>query len=213
MARGDSPPFARGETWSNSDPQVAAYAALYGDGGVNIQGKEYIFEPNSQDSETAFPSSNDPCGRPIHVKVVRNKSGINLKPGRLVHYKTDDANGYEVSVDGYCNALADRPAGIVDEFLPAAGVADDDLFYIVIEGPTLVTQPGTATSVVVGDRLVPAGGTGRTNDDSGRVTKADFTGSAATLAENIVNQVGFCASANDVNNAQYAAVVRFGGVA
>ena len=228
MARGDSPPFARGETYANGNAYILdANNPLNasGFGGINIQGKEFVFEPNSADAETGYPLGvNDPAGRPIRVKVVRNTSGINLLPGRLVHYSTSDPNGYEVSVDGYCFEASDRPAGIVDEFLPPAGVVPNDLFYIVTEGPTLVTQPATPITTVVESRLVPAatgttypvtGGpaTGRVDPAAGRVALQDTTQTGAALFAQIQNQVGFAAAANSTANAQFGAVIRMGGVA
>ena len=58
-------------------------------GGVNLEGKEFVFEPNSQDDFGAQYSAAygpDPNGRPIQVNVVRNRSGIYLKGGLLAHY-------------------------------------------------------------------------------------------------------------------------------
>jgi hypothetical protein len=217
MARRETGPFARGETYANGNAYILDSSNpenTSGLGGINLQGKVYDFEPNAIDAESGYPTSqNDPSGRATTCKVVRNLSGVNLKPGRLVHYSLTDTNGYEGSVDGYCYQLSDRPAGIVDEILPATGVVPNDLFYIVIDGPTVVTQGASPVNAVVESRLVPAAtGSSRTDDLAGRVALADFTGSAATLAENIVNQIGFASVANDVANAQFGAVIHFGGV-
>jgi hypothetical protein len=194
MGRLDSPPFERGATFYNGGTIDTNDL-----GGANLEGREYVFEPTSGDPA-------DPTGRAVRVRVVRNKSGIALKPKRVVKYEAADP--FETKVSGYVSALADSPAGVVDEFLPAAGVPNNDLFYIVVDGPSLVTQPGTASSVAIGDRIVPTTGTSATNDDAGRVAKQDLTGATATLGNNIQNVVGFAAEANSTNNDDYKAIVR-----
>ncbi len=203
MAREETPPFARGESYYNGETIDSNNL-----GGVNLEGKEFVFEVNAPDDYAA----QDPSGRYVRVKVVRNRSGTNLKPGRIAHFKAADP--YECSVDGYCAGVGDRPAGVIDEFLPAAGVPDLDLFYVVIEGPTKVKQPGSSSDVLaIGDRLVPATGTSATNDDAGRVAKQAQTtiaDAATTVAafNNIQNCIGFAAEANNsVEDAMVKAIV------
>jgi hypothetical protein len=158
-----------------------------------------VFEVNAPD---------DPSGRLVRVKVVRNVSGQNLKPSRLAVFKALDP--YETQVDGYTFAVGDRPAGVIDEFLPAAGVPNNDLFYLVINGPTLVTQPHTGNSnLTIGTRIVPtAGGAANKTDDlAGRVLAQDLTGATATLGNNIQNCIGFARVANNTVDALVKAVV------
>jgi hypothetical protein len=203
MARDETPPFARGETYYNGE-------TIDGNnlGGVNLEGKEYVFEVNAPDDYAA----SDPSGRPVRVKVVRNRSGINLKPARIAHF--NPADPYECSVDGYCYGVSQRPAGVIDEFLPPAGVPPLDLFYLVTEGPTKVTQlSANADVLAIGDRLVPGLGTSATNNDAGRVAKqaqatiSDTTTTAAAFS-NIQNCVGFAAQADNSNeDAQIRAIV------
>lgn len=204
MARDDAPLFSRGETAYNGMTINASDPA--GLVGVNWEGKEFVFEP---DGPYQPAGSSDPNGRQIRVKVVRNRSAVNLKPGRLVHYDESGTYNLETGVDGYCYQLADRPAGIVDEYLPAAGVPPNDLFYIVIDGPSKVTnQHAAPITAAVGNRLVPAAtGTGRTDDLAGRVALQDLTGATATLGNNIQNVLGFAAIANSTADAQFSAVI------
>jgi hypothetical protein len=211
MARDEAPPFARGETWYNLGSSGSIdLADPLGLGGVNLEGREYLFEVNSQDQGTGYPAGQDPSGRQIRVKVVRNRSGVNLKPGRIAHFLASSSYPYESAVDGYTFALGDRPAGIVDEFLPAGGVIPNDLFYIVLDGPTKVTQPASPTSVAIGDHLVPSTtGSSATDDLAGRFAKQDLTGSAATLGNNIQNNFGFAAAADNTGNDLVDAVVHF----
>ena len=203
MARDESPPFARGETYANGNAEILnAASGPWGLGGINLEGKEFVFEPNAdgQGGTTYSQLGSDPAGRPIRVKVVRNVSGQNLKPKRLVKFQTGTAGvPLETRVDGYTSAVSDIPAGVTDEFLPTAGVPNNDLFYVVIDGPTIGTSlsasPGT---LATGSRLVPGAGTSLTNDDAGRVALQDLTGSAATLGNNIQNRVGRVDSATSI---------------
>lgn len=218
MARDEAPPFVRGGTWyggntiNQADPQ--------GLGGINLEGKEWVFEPSSEIDPSTYPSTTDPNGRFIRVKCVRNRSTINIKPGRLVHY---DAGGTftfnsatvgpfngDTGVDGYCYQLADRPAGVADELLPAAGVPPWDLFYIVVDGPTkFVNQHASPITTAIGSKLVPAAtGSNRTDDLAGRVALQDLTGATATLANNIQNAVGYADAVNSTADASFKGIVR-----
>jgi len=216
MARDDAPPFARGETWYNGGPIDPTSDATLG--GVNIEGKEFIFEANSQDNFTNSYSnaSMDPCGRQIHVKVVRNASGVNLLPSRVAHYQATD-HPYETRIDGYCYNLADRPAGIVDEFLPAAGVAPNDLFYVVVKGPSRVTQPHVSPAALLcGSVIVPTNfGTPASVTDplGGRIALQDLTGSGAVLGNNLQNRIGYVSTPNaSVIDASLNMIVHLGCV-
>lgn len=206
MARDEAPPFARGETFFNGQAKDPMYADP-----LHFLGKEYVFEVNSQgisQPPTTATQVYDPSGRAVRVRVVQNKSGVLLKPGRIAHYLASDP--YETQVDGYTFAVGDRPAGVIDEFLPPAGVAIDDLFYLVVEGPTKFTQLSASAAILVsGDRLVPGTGTSATNNDAGRVAKGDYSGATTVLGNNILNRVGFASIANNsVEDAQFAGVVR-----
>lgn len=202
MARDEAGPFARGETLYNGSP-----IDLTNLGGTNLEGKEYVFEVNSPDD----PNMADPSGRGIRVRVVRNSSGVNLKPARLAHYKPEDP--IECHVDGYCFTPAGPPCGVIDEFLPAAGVPANDLFYIVIDGPTKVTnQSGAPITTVIGSRLVPAAtGASLTDDLAGRVALQDLTGATATLGNNVQNRVGQAGAVSTVANDVFKACVHIRG--
>lgn len=203
MARDEAAPFARGETYYNGGTIDSSNL-----GGSNLEGKEFVFEVNAPDD----PSGADPSGRPVRVRVVRNVSGQALKGGRISVYKAADP--YECQVDGYAFAVGDRPAGVIDEFLPPAGVPNNDLFYIVVDGPTQVTQPHTSnSSFAIGDVLVPTAGgaASKTDDLGGRVLKQDLTGTAATLGGNIQNAIGYAGEANNAVDAKIKAVVHRAG--
>ena len=202
MARDEAAPFARGETFNNGGP-----IDLVNLGGTNLEGKEFVLEVNTPDAY----SQADPSGRLVRVKVVRNVSGVALKPGRIARYSAASTAPYETQTDGYAVSVADRPAGVVDEFLPAAGVLPNDLFYLVIKGPVTIVQGATtAANVAIGNRLVVAAYGSTAGDDlGGRLALQDLTGATAPLANNIQGSFGFAAAANNVVGATVPATVNF----
>lgn len=179
MARDENPPFERGGTLTEG-------AAINADdlGGLNLEGKEYVFENTANIGTTLKPT-----GRPVRVKVVRNVSGVALKPGRVATFSSATTAQYECRVGGYAVAIGDRPAGIVDEFLPAAGVPNNELFFIVVGGPSKLAQGATtAAAVTPGTRIVPTAYGATAGDDlGGRLGVQDLTGATAPLANNIQN--------------------------
>ena len=79
--------------------------------------------------------------------LVRNVSGFALTPKRLVTW----AAGYRGRrVAGYSRLSYEESAGVVDELLPAAGVANNDLFWLAVRGPSLMTTPmeGNGNNVI-----------------------------------------------------------------
>lgn len=84
--------------------------------------------------------------------AVRNTSGAPLLPGAVVKMK-DTAILEEV--DGVAAAVADAPLGVVDEYLPASGVANGDIFWLVVSGPCAVK---TAATVAPGDTVTATAG-------------------------------------------------------
>lgn len=185
MDRSVSPPWNLGETFYGigGSPQSADFHWL--------PGKEYKFEdPNG-------------TGKLVTVRVVRNKATIALEPKRLVTFKTDTAGdqGFETEVDGY-NNLAEERAVATDQKLPSAGVAINDLFFVVVDGPALITNDLTAGALIdygVGAWLAGATAAASTSTSAGRIKEADFTGATAVLADAILNRVGRALSASTTN--------------
>lgn len=210
MARDEAAPFARGETYYNGGTIDATDDTTLG--GVNLEGKEYCFEPASHD-QAAGIGTGEYTGRLTRCRVVRNKSGVNLKPARLAHYQASTLSNYGTRVDGYCIVAADTPAGIVDDLLPAAGVVPNDLFWLVVEGPTQFTNTATGTTFAIGDRVVPAAAGATAGDDlGGRVAVQSLAGATAVLGVQLQNTIGFSGAVNAaVNNGKFNALanIRF----
>lgn len=75
----------------------------------------------------------------VVLRIVRNVSGGVLYPKRLVQWKV----GYEGKrVDSYARIRAQAGIVPVDEYLPSTGVANNDLFYVVVSGPAVCMTPG-----------------------------------------------------------------------
>ena len=96
-------------------------------------------------------------GGEVTCILVRNASGVALLPKMIAVWKSG-ARGRQVN--GYAASAPDRAiAGIVDEWLPAAGVPNNDYFWLTVRGPTLAlnSNAGDETSVIsVDDWLVSA---------------------------------------------------------
>jgi hypothetical protein len=117
-------------------------------GGAQLEGTEWVFEDKDYSLGTGMTALSR-TGRPVRVRVVRNKSGGVLLPKRAVKPGTANRAAYAGQVSGYAATVGtDVVAGVVDEFLPAAGVVDGDLFYIVVEGPGMVTTAGAGTTTL-----------------------------------------------------------------
>jgi hypothetical protein len=178
--RADELPFSLGTT------QV--YTA--GDDLTAILGREYMITDNARFIPDGGRAPTDLKKR---VRLVRNVSGIVLLPKRAVKFKSG-TNMTEI--DGYCNVGDEQVAGIVDEFIPVS-VADTELFFITIEGPTLfVTEPGTTTNAFsIGDRLSAVTAAASTHSTtSGRIGKSTMVAptnvaSAGTFAAQVQNFV------------------------
>jgi hypothetical protein len=128
------PGFARGQVlgilWK-------AYDADNGDGS-NIVGTRKVFR--DENPKTGALNSN----RTVECIAVKNTSGSALVPGSVAKFK-DAAILSEV--DGLATTST-ALMGVVDEYLPTAGVPDGEIFWLVVRGPSTVTK--TATSVAAG---------------------------------------------------------------
>lgn len=134
------PGFARGQTLGVT---VTMYEAENGDGS-NVVGTRKVFR--DEDPKTGALRSN----RTVECIAVKNVSGSALLPGAVAKFR-DAAILSEV--DGLAVA-ATTLMGVVDEYLPAAGVPNNEVFWLVVRGPSTVTK--TATSVSAGAAYGPS---------------------------------------------------------
>lgn len=186
MARDEALPFDRGTTFYGlgNTPDLSL-----GAGGINLEGRVYLAEAQNR----PLGSKSDTSGRQIRLRIVRNRSAINLLPKRVVRAAiglTPNA-GYPLytGTDGYTFQATDPILGVVDEYLPAAGVAPGDLFYVVEEGPTTVITPTTGSfSIAAGALLAPATGTSAVSADAGFVSVLNTSATTALQLETYVGR-------------------------
>lgn len=140
MARDEAPPFGRGETFFNGGTTDST-------SGQQHEGKVWEFEDIDYTPGTvgAKPARTN---RSVKCMVVRNASGGALLPKRVAKMQTSNSpvHAFTGQVQGY--------AGVgdfgfpIDEFLPAAGVPANDLFWVVVEGPAKVTTAASGTTTI-----------------------------------------------------------------
>ncbi len=194
MARNENPPFGRGQTFYNGGTIDSANL-----GGLNLEGKEWLFEDMDYSSQALGVARTN---RYVLCRCVRNVAAAALLPKRLASYQATAGN-YTQRVDGYATTTAARVAGVVDEWLPAAGVPVNDLFWIVIEGPTLVITDlaGGANNVWnIGDVAVALTAATSGATTAGRPAPQDLTGATALLGNQIQNHLGRALSAKTTAN-------------
>lgn len=168
---------------------------------ANLEGMEWIVRDTGKESDRDDQGTQ----RLRRIRLVKNNSGFALLPKRLVA-----PSNFGKYVAGY--ALNDSDLAYpTDPYLPAAGVADQDHFYIITGGPALVKSDlagGAANNFAAGDQLVAVGGATSGATTAGRVKLADFSGGstsnqtniAIALAKTLRNLVGEAGTARTTNN-------------
>jgi hypothetical protein len=195
MAKRENPPFPRGSTWYNGGTIDSNNL-----GGENLEGTIWEFEDLDLSATGAKSLRSN---KPVKCMIVRNKAGAALLPKRLVTMKATSGATFLAQVDGYADTTAESPTFPVDEWLAAAGVPDNDLFYVVIEGPATVMTPLTADAnnvFEVGTLLVSLTAVTSGSTTSGRVRPIDLTGATALLGAQIIGRIGRALSAKTTAN-------------
>jgi len=142
------PGFGRGQT----------LGVTSADQGGSVTGTQKTFtdsDPRTSNAGKFFSN------RPVTCIAVRNTSGGVLLPGTAVKFK---ATAILDEVDGEAtSAAAGTLVGIVDEYLPATGVEDQDVFWVVVSGPTAIT---TNASITAGAAITVTDGEAAVGDPS-----------------------------------------------
>lgn len=126
------------------------------------------------------------------VRVMRNTSGAALLPGELAVFAATSAANL-----GKASAKADADGKfwvVVDPLLPAAGVADDDLFIAFIGGPTKVKAPAAGLTLAAAGLPLVAAASGRatfgaTDGSESEIIGGFFLGSGSIAANALVDAV------------------------
>ncbi len=120
--------------------------------------------------------------------LVRNTSGRTLLPKMAVTWK---AGFIGTRVDGFSKIESGVVAGIVDEWLPAAGVANNDLFWLAVKGPSLCLKETSATEIAY-DNWVAAitAAASTTSTTAGRIRAVAATTESTTTLSHALNRIG-----------------------
>lgn len=121
------PPFARGQTLGGG---VASLDSSFGTDKTGSR-KEFL----DIDPATGVMNTN----RTVTCVCLKNTTGAALTKGKLVRFNTV-GNASAVA------AAADYQVAVVDEYVPSAGVAANDVFWGVIRGPTTVAASGAISA-------------------------------------------------------------------
>jgi len=196
MARDEQAPFQRGETfWGIGVTPADAVS------GAQYEGAEFRHEDiNYSNVNTVKPHRTE---LPVVTRIVRNV-GITVTPKQVVKLKATNHG----QIDGQVTVEAQGPCVVVDEHLPSAGVLQNDLLHVVVEGPALVTNSSAASTITAGDRVVAATAATSGAVTAGRVKAQDLSGVTTALANNIQNAVGVALSTTTTTQADVLIYVR-----
>ena len=131
--------------------------------------------------------------------LVRNASGRTLLPKMTVTWK---AGFVGTRVDGFSAIESGVVAGVVDEWLPATGVADNDLFWLAVKGPHLCLKQ-SSTGVIAHDGWVAALTAANTlhSTTAGRITAVAATTESTTTLSHALNRIGRAMSTSNTSGA------------
>lgn len=193
----DNLPFPRGTT------ALANCGTLTSTMADQLEGREYEVLDWNRSANPATLRSH----RKVRLRVVRNMSGVALLPKQLVVLARDAAANISgasatAGVSGITQVvgvqrLPNIKSYAVDEWLPAAGVPDKDLFYIVLSGPAVIKTRNTdySADIAVGD-IIPGAATAATSAATNGLStggKADAPLSLANTdltASHLINVLG-----------------------
>jgi hypothetical protein len=155
------PPFELGETLQGTDDDGNLINGSW-------LGQKFLFPAKPTRSSTPGAAIKRRAGRGIVAMPIRNVSGQTLYGKRLclLDYATaglGGGTGGPLTTKGYTVATGDKNCAIIDEFIETSGVADDDIFWAIIEGPVIVkmqTLAAASSVVVAGAKLVAGSGAG-----------------------------------------------------
>jgi hypothetical protein len=220
MAKSENLPFPIGTTYF--DGQTADTTTFTA---TNLEGKEYYVEDLFYVPSPFSATKTLRTAYLKRVRIVRNVATVGLEGGYLVEPQQSGTDGryYLGRVNGYSTVgntgATNNPSYGLDEFLPAAGVAVNDLAYVTIEGPFLGNLSLTAgevlgtgnsiaaaTPVSVGDLLIAATAAASTFATTqvstmtcGRLAGLSLGTTGTTLGLNIIARLGRALSAVTTN--------------
>lgn len=151
-----------------------------------------------------FPDVNPITGaiRSNRIKTcvaVRNVATIALAPKRVVAFATAAGLGGLSTVIGYAAVLNAEHVGVVDEFLPTAGVAINDVFWVTVDGPTEVAGLVSGTALAAGDRIAAVSAAASTGLTAGRVGPSLLSAASTAAGDAGLGAIGYAMSASSTS--------------
>jgi hypothetical protein len=194
------PPFGLGQTLGVTTPNdsLVGISGSYGDNWVGCV-KEFT-DVNPVNGQVR-------SNRRKVCIAVRNTSGAALLPKRVIRL-AGSGTALFGAADGYASAANEALCGVVDEFLPAAGVPVGDVFWLTVEGPTEVALALSGTDVAVRDRLAVATAATSGATTAGRVTVSPLSASTAGGNNNGIGVIGYAASAGATTGSNVLAFLK-----
>jgi|5_EtaG_2_1085323.scaffolds.fasta_scaffold00140_51 hypothetical protein len=157
------PGFPRGSTLGITNSNT--YDAQVGDGS-HLLGVHKVFLDTNPATQSVTTNETVEC------IAVKNCSGSALLPKTLVKFKEAATL---TQVDAAANNTHIR-VGVVDEYLPATGVPNNEVFWVVVRGPTTILKTsGSGEAITAGEFVSVA-----TSSDAGKCL--DGTGAKVGIA-------------------------------
>lgn len=120
----------------------------------------------------------------IGAICLRNESGIAILGKRFARLTRTAGNSLMTSVNGYGAVLNERLLVLTPPYLPSAGVPDDDIFWGIFQGPSLVLTPNAGAAfnedIAAGAPLVGATAASTQSTLPGRVSNMTLVGQTGT---------------------------------
>ena len=225
-ARNENPPFPRGSSFYNGAPiDVSNLPTSLG--GSQLVGKEWEFEDISPNVASPTQRTNSY----VRARMVRwLQPAFNALPGFICNYYTSNTYATVPSTpgsntttqagipsagnefahsDGFTDTTAQDFLGVIDEYLPAAGVPQYDIFWAVVEGPTAVMTPldgGSDNVFALNQRVVALTAATSGAVTAGRVIAQSILDSStiqgvanAAQVQNVIGRALFAATTGNTN--------------
>lgn len=191
----EDPPFQLGESFKGTDADSNL---------INVPwlGTRCAFEHVDYSISGLTAGRSRLTGTSILAIALRNTSGIALRPKRMVMLDVAAGLGNLRNATGYNVLLLNGISVLCDPWLPAAGVAANDIFWGIYKGPAIVLTPTVGADfngadISAGGCLFNATGSTSGNSTGGRVTNLTLAGQTAATASFSAarNFVGYALSA------------------
>ena len=195
------PPFGLGQTLGITSVNDSLYGLSSGSYGDNWVGCTKEFTDVNPINGQVRSNRRKVC------IAVRNTSGVALLPKRVVRLAGTGAAMFGAA-DGYAATTNEAFCGVVDEFLPAGGVANNDVFWVTVDGPTEVSVALSGSDVAVRSALSVITAAASTSTTAGRVTVSPLSSSTAGANDNGTGVIAFAASAGATTGSAVLALVK-----